>query len=157
MNRFGGLQPHTYVFFFFHLFFKGVYFLFGTGHQAGDMVLTELGTLLNRYSRASDIACRHGGDEFVVVMPNASADDAHKRADEWRRVFESKRFTFGGRRFATTLSMGIASYPLHASSPKGVFQAADQALYQSKMHNNTVTVSRRVATKRLRSYKNTKS
>jgi diguanylate cyclase (GGDEF)-like protein/PAS domain S-box-containing protein len=135
--------------------FKGINDTFG--HQAGDLVLTELGALLKRYSRASDIACRHGGDEFVVVMPNASAEDAHKRADEWRRIFESKRFTFGGRRFATTLSMGIASYPVHASSPKGVFQAADQALYQSKMHNNTVTISRRVATRRLRSIRDPKS
>lgn len=121
------------------------------GHQAGDMVLTELGALLKKYSRASDITCRYGGDEFVVVMPNASPEDALKRADEWRWVFERSRFTTNGQRFATTLSMGIASYPLHASSPKGVFQAADQALYQSKMHNNKVSISRRVATEKLRS------
>jgi len=121
------------------------------GHEAGDQVLIELGALLNKYSRVSDIACRHGGDEFVVVMPNASPEDALKRADEWRLGFESKRFNSNKRRFATTLSMGIASYPLHASSPKGVFQAADQALYQSKIHNNKVSVSRRVATKMLQS------
>jgi len=121
------------------------------GHQAGDMVLIELGALLNKYSRLSDIACRHGGDEFVVVMPKASPKDAFKRADEWRVAFEEKRFSFNDRRFATTLSIGIASFPLHASSPKGVFQAADQALYQSKMHNNKVSVSRRTATRRLRS------
>ena len=121
------------------------------GHEAGDTVLIELGVLLNKYSRTSDIACRHGGDEFVIVMPNASPEDALKRADEWRLVFESKRFTSHGRRFATTLSMGIASYPLHASSPKGVFQAADQALYQSKIHNNKVSISRRLDTTTLKS------
>jgi diguanylate cyclase (GGDEF)-like protein/PAS domain S-box-containing protein len=121
------------------------------GHQAGDMVLIQLGALLNQYSRSSDIACRHGGDEFVVVMPSASPEDAHKRADEWRHLFEKQRFTFNDRRFATTLSIGIATYPLHASSPKGVFQAADQALYQSKMYNNKVTISRRVSTNMLRS------
>ena len=135
--------------------FKGINDTYG--HQAGDMVLAELGALLQKKSRASDIACRHGGDEFVVVMPNASAEDAFKRADEWRRAFERKRFTFNERRFATTLSMGIASYPLHASSPKGVFQAADQALYQSKLHNNRVTISRRIATSRLRSLGDPKS
>jgi diguanylate cyclase (GGDEF)-like protein/PAS domain S-box-containing protein len=129
--------------------FKGINDTYG--HQAGDMVLIELGALLNKYSRSSDIACRHGGDEFVVVMPNASPDAARKRANEWRRAFEGKRFSFEGKRFATTLSIGIASFPLHASSPKGVFQAADQALYQSKMHNNMVTVSRRIATNTLRS------
>jgi len=121
------------------------------GHPAGDMVLIELGELLLRYSRQSDIACRHGGDEFIVVMPNASPKDAQKRADEWRVQFEEKRFTSNDRRFATTLSMGIASYPLHASSPKGLFQAADQALYQSKIHNNKVSIARRVATTELRS------
>jgi diguanylate cyclase (GGDEF)-like protein len=125
------------------------------GHQAGDIVLIELGTLLNKYSRTSDIACRHGGDEFMVVMPDASPSDALKRADEWRQKFAEKRFDYGERRFATTLSMGIASYPHHASSAKGVFQAADQALYQSKMHNNKVTVSRRIDTTTLRSIDNT--
>lgn len=121
------------------------------GHEAGDTVLIELGVLLNKYSRTSDIACRHGGDEFVIVMPNASPEDALKRADEWRLVFERKRFTSHGRRFATTLSMGIASYPSHASSPKGVFQAADQALYQSKIHNNKASISRRLDTTTLKS------
>lgn len=122
------------------------------GHQAGDMVLIELGTLLNNYSRLSDIACRHGGDEFVVVMPKASPKDAFNRADEWRVAFEEKRFSFNDRRFATTLSIGIASFPLHASSPIGVFQAADQALYQSKIHNNKVSISRRTATRSLRPF-----
>ncbi|MFN2236129.1 MAG: diguanylate cyclase [Anaerolineales bacterium] len=121
------------------------------GHEAGDIVLIELGSLLMKNSRASDIACRHGGDEFVIVMPNASPDDALKRADEWRKIFEQKRFTSNERRFATTLSMGIASYPLHASSPKGLFQAADQALYQSKIHNNFVSISRRLDTSTLHS------
>jgi diguanylate cyclase (GGDEF)-like protein len=121
------------------------------GHEAGDTVLIELGTLLMKNSRSSDIACRHGGDEFVIVMPNASPEDALKRADEWRQIFERKRFTSNERRFATTLSMGIASYPLHASSPKGLFQAADQALYQSKIHNNFVSISRRLDTSTLHS------
>ena len=121
------------------------------GHEAGDTVLIELGALLMKNSRTSDIACRHGGDEFVIVMPNASPEDALKRADEWRLLFERKRFTSNERRFATTLSMGIASYPLHASSPKGLFQAADQALYQSKIHNNFVSISRRLDTSTLQS------
>jgi diguanylate cyclase (GGDEF)-like protein len=120
------------------------------GHEAGDTVLIQLGALLKEYSRASDIACRYGGDEFCVVMPGASATDALKRADEWRIVFEKQRFITNGHRFATTLSMGIASYPLHASSQKGVFQAADQALYQAKIHNNRVLISRRLSTKKLR-------
>lgn len=131
--------------------FKGINDTYG--HQAGDMVLIELGRMLDRLSRTSDIACRYGGDEFVVVMPNASPEQALKRADEWRKAFAKERFTFNERRFATTLSMGIATFPEHASSPQGVFQAADQALYQSKMHNNLVMISRRLSTSKLRSIK----
>jgi len=129
--------------------FKGINDTYG--HQAGDMVLIELGRLLGKYSRSSDIACRYGGDEFVVVMPNASPDQALKRADEWRIAFAKERFTFDDRRFATTLSMGIAAFPEHASSSQGVFQAADQALYKSKLANNLVTISRRLSTSKLKS------
>jgi diguanylate cyclase (GGDEF)-like protein len=121
------------------------------GHPAGDFVLKELGRLLKRGSRSSDIACRHGGDEFVVVMPKASADNAFKRADEWRKVFTQKKFTFDGQVYRITLSIGVATYPLHASSSRGLFQAADQALYHSKMHHDKVTVSSRNATGFLKS------
>ena len=129
--------------------FKGINDTYG--HQAGDIVLIELGQLLEKLSRASDIACRHGGDEFVVVMPTASPEQAFARSEEWRVAFAHKRFHYDGRKFKTTLSMGIATYPLHASSFKGVFQAADQALYQSKINNNKVTISRRISTSTLRS------
>lgn len=127
--------------------FKGINDTYG--HQAGDLVLIELGKLLQKYSRTSDIACRYGGDEFVVVMPNATSEHAYKRAEEWREEFAKKKFISEDRKFKTTLSMGIATYASHASSSKGVFQAADQALYQSKLHNNMVTVSRRIATRAL--------
>jgi diguanylate cyclase (GGDEF)-like protein len=129
--------------------FKGINDTYG--HQAGDMVLIDLAQMLKKYSRASDIACRYGGDEFVVVMPNASSEHAFKRADEWREAFAHKKFVTERKKFKTTLSIGIATYSLHASSSKGVFQAADQALYQSKLHNNKVTISRRIATNTLRS------
>lgn len=120
------------------------------GHPAGDFVLKELGRLLKKRSRSSDIACRHGGDEFVVVMPKASADNAFKRADEWRNTFAQKKFAFDGKVYRITLSIGIATFPLHASSPKGIFQAADQALYRSKTQHDKVTISSRNATGLLR-------
>jgi diguanylate cyclase (GGDEF)-like protein/PAS domain S-box-containing protein len=127
--------------------FKGINDIYG--HQAGDDVLIALGKLLTEYSRASDIACRYGGDEFAVVMLNASVKAAHKRAEEWRLAFAKQQFEVNGEQFSTTLSMGIATYPLHGSSPRGIFQAADEALYHSKKYKNRVTVSRRIATGRL--------
>lgn len=128
--------------------FKGVNDVHG--HQAGDEVLVALGAMLKASSRSSDIACRYGGDEFVVVMPNASAKDALKRGEEWLKTFAQKRFSVNETVFSTTLSIGIAAYPLHASSPRGLFQAADEALYYSKMYHDRVTISRRIATGRLR-------
>ena len=119
------------------------------GHQVGDNVLIALGKLLTEGSRRSDIACRYGGDEFMVVMLNASANAAYKRAEEWRLAFAQQTFDCNGSTFATTLSMGIATYPLHGNSPRGIFQAADQALYISKNYNNRVTISRRFATGQL--------
>jgi len=129
--------------------FKGVNDVYG--HQAGDEVLVALGDLLKKNSRSSDIACRYGGDEFVVVMPNAVAKDAFKRAEEWLRAFAKNRFSVNEMVFSTTLSIGVATYPLHASSPRGLFQAADEALYHSKMYHDKVTISRRIDTGRLRS------
>jgi diguanylate cyclase (GGDEF)-like protein len=116
------------------------------GHSAGDAVLEGLGAMLAADSRASDIACRYGGDEFVVVMPGASIGDALRRAEGWRRKFAKKAFVFDGERCATTLSMGVAAFPAHGSSVNGLLQAADQALYRSKVFNDRVSVSPRSPT-----------
>jgi len=129
--------------------FKGVNDVYG--HQAGDEVLISLGKLLKESSRSSDIACRYGGDEFVVVMLNASDTDAYRRAMGWLQDFAHKPFKFQDQIFSTTLSMGIATYPSHGSSPQGIFLAADEALYNSKKYNNRVTISRRTSTGRLQS------
>jgi diguanylate cyclase (GGDEF)-like protein/PAS domain S-box-containing protein len=129
--------------------FKGVNDIYG--HQAGDDVLIALGKMLKENSRSSDIACRYGGDEFVVVMLNASEVDAYHRSQDWLKRFSQLEYKFGDQKFSTTLSMGIATYPLHGSSAQGIFLAADEALYHSKKYNNRVTISRRTATGRLRS------
>jgi diguanylate cyclase (GGDEF)-like protein/PAS domain S-box-containing protein len=129
--------------------FKGVNDIYG--HQTGDAVLIALGRLLKESSRSSDIACRYGGDEFVVVMLNASDVDAYKRAMQWLQDFAHTPFKFNGKIFSTTLSMGIATFPSHGSSPQGIYLAADEALYHSKKYNNRVTISRRTSTARLSS------
>jgi|GEM_PF-6411048 len=116
------------------------------GHQAGDIVLKELGVLLASNSRASDVACRQGGDEFVVVLPGASNADAIKRAEEWRGAFAAKTFIFQDNSYSTTLSLGVATFPVNANSANGVLQAADEALYRSKQHHNAVMPSLRSST-----------
>ena len=111
------------------------------GHQAGDFVLKELANFLLEKYRAGDVICRYGGDEFVVVMPNASVDDAAKRATEWRMSFAARKFNFNGKSVTVKFSIGVATYPVHASTCEELLQAADQALYYSKEHKSGVAVT----------------
>jgi diguanylate cyclase (GGDEF)-like protein/PAS domain S-box-containing protein len=108
------------------------------GHQAGDAVLQTLGTMLLENTRISDIACRYGGDEMVVVMPGATQEVAVARAEEWRAAFSMMEFTFGDAKIKTTLSMGVASFPDQAKNPIQLLTASDKALYWAKSNRNQV-------------------
>jgi len=110
------------------------------GHQAGDTVLQTIGALLLENTRISDIACRYGGDEMVVVMPGATLQQAAQRAEEWRTAFSMLEFTLGDVRVKTTLSLGAASCPDHALSPNELLGAADRALYHAKIQRNKVVL-----------------
>lgn len=108
------------------------------GHQAGDAVLQTLGALLLENTRISDIACRYGGDEMLVVMPGAGIEAAAARAEEWRMAFSQMTFQFGRVKISTTLSMGVASFPEQARSSNELLLAADQALYWAKKKRDRV-------------------
>ncbi len=108
------------------------------GHRAGDAVLQTLGTLLLENTRISDVACRYGGDEMLVVMPSASFADALQRAHELRSAFSVLGFTFGEVTHSTTLSLGVASFPDHGRNPNELLGAADRALYIAKAKRNAV-------------------
>ena len=110
------------------------------GHQAGDFVLKELANFLLEKYRAGDVICRYGGDEFVVVMPNASVENVAKRATEWRMSFAARKFKFNGKSVSVKFSIGVATYPVHATTFEGLLQAADQALYYSKEHKTGVAI-----------------
>lgn len=110
------------------------------GHQAGDSVLQTLGTLLLENTRVSDIACRYGGDEMLVVMPGATQEIAVARAEEWRATFSLMEFIFGDVQFHTTLSLGIATFPDNARNPIELLNASDKALYWAKQTRNQVVL-----------------
>ncbi len=110
------------------------------GHQAGDVILQTLGAILLDTSRLSDIACRFGGDELVVVLPEATLETARLRAEEWRVTFGQMSFTFGGRTVKLTLSLGVATFPDHAQTATELLIAADRALYRAKARRNRVAV-----------------
>ncbi len=102
------------------------------GHKCGDIVLQSLANFLNENTRQGDIVCRYGGEEFVILMTDATSESARKRAELFKKQFEETIIEYDNRRLKCTFSAGIASYPEHANSGEGLLIFADQALYQSK-------------------------
>ncbi|MEB3175493.1 MAG: diguanylate cyclase [Cyanobacteriota bacterium] len=103
------------------------------GHEAGDRVLTAIGALLKEHIRASDVACRYGGEEMTVILPDTSLADASQKAEFLRRVIAALRVKYGDLTLdSVTASFGVACYPDHGERAKDLLQAADQALYRAK-------------------------
>ena len=103
------------------------------GHEAGDLLLKTVSQFLQRRMREEDIVCRMGGDEFVLVMPGASLEDARERVEQL--LSEVRRLTIdlpGEESFVPSLSMGLAVYPTHAPTVQTLLKAADLALYRAK-------------------------
>jgi len=102
------------------------------GHAAGDLFLQSLSGLLQSKVRASDVLCRYGGDEFCIVMPQTSLEDATRRADDWRSAVKLLNIELEGNvLFGVTISSGVAAYPICPASEE-LFRAADAALYLAK-------------------------
>lgn len=104
------------------------------GHRAGDRVLRVIGRLLRTHTRATDVACRYGGDEFAILLPHTSRRKALKVA---RRIRAGVHRWFARRSSRScfeeiTVSVGIATLPGDGSSPEGLLVAADRALYLAK-------------------------
>ena len=102
------------------------------GHQAGDEILQEVGKMLKVQIRLNDIACRYGGDEFVIVMPGASLDVASRRADTWRLLLTTMELMYKGSQLKPTFSAGVASFPQYGEDPESLMRMADKALYRAK-------------------------
>ena len=103
------------------------------GHSGGDALMRELGALLHTHTRAEDAACRYGGDEFVVLLPESSLDVTRQRAEEIRQA--AYRFNImheGSVLSAVTLTVGVAAYPDHAADMDALVHAADEAMYTAK-------------------------
>jgi diguanylate cyclase (GGDEF)-like protein len=102
------------------------------GHKAGDLVLQALGVLFTRYTRRSDIACRFGGEEFILVLPNSTLENACKRADELRMEFEELCIHHEGREIRATFSAGVAEFPANGKTEEEILSMVDRALYAAK-------------------------
>jgi diguanylate cyclase (GGDEF)-like protein/PAS domain S-box-containing protein len=102
------------------------------GHQAGDRVLIELGQLILQKTRQGDFACRFGGEEFVIVIPEIEIPDALRRIDQLREEVNGRIFLFNQQSMQITLSAGIAVYPKNGETIDALLFASDQALYMAK-------------------------
>ncbi|WP_434632003.1 diguanylate cyclase [Chromobacterium sp. CV08] len=102
------------------------------GHRCGDAVLTALGAYLSDHFRSGDIVCRYGGEEFFVLLPGASLEAAHAKAEGLCRAVREMPIEALGHSLSLTLSIGLALSPLHGEDAETVVRAADEALYRAK-------------------------
>ncbi|MFO0754300.1 MAG: diguanylate cyclase [Thermodesulfovibrionales bacterium] len=103
------------------------------GHKAGDMLLRELGFFLKRSIREEDYACRYGGEEFVIILPETTPEQGRFRAEQVRKRFKEVRFHYEGKIMPpVTLSLGVAFFPQHGATAGELLRAADAALYRAK-------------------------
>jgi diguanylate cyclase (GGDEF)-like protein len=103
------------------------------GHEAGDLVLRDLGKFLQSNIRKEDVACRYGGEEFTMILPGAPMDITEKRAETLRNLVRDLEIYYNGKPLdSITLSLGVASFPEHGSTGEAVLLAADAALYAAK-------------------------
>ncbi len=104
------------------------------GHDCGDEVLRVLAQFLREQLRKSDIVCRYGGEEFTIVMPGASLDEAHRRTVSVCSAVRELRISCGERVVGSvTMSFGVAAFPQHGDAPAVLLKAADGALLRAKM------------------------
>ncbi len=103
------------------------------GHDAGDEALRRLGLLLKTTIRGSDIACRYGGEEFTLILSEASLIVALQRMEQLRQDIKSLTIRYQGKSIDhLSGSFGIAVYPKHGSTSETLLKAADEALYRAK-------------------------
>ena len=102
------------------------------GHPVGDLVLQAFAALLKRSARSSDVVCRYGGEEFLLLLPGMTQHDALHRAEQLRQALAGLQGVYGAHRITITASFGVASFPQDATDPVGLIERADQALYRAK-------------------------
>ncbi|WP_434559409.1 sensor domain-containing diguanylate cyclase [Pseudomonas sp. R1-6] len=102
------------------------------GHPAGDTVLRAVSALLLRSLRSSDIACRFGGEELIVILPECPSESATSRAELIRASLEGLSLTDHGQTFTVTASFGVASTETSGLDQGSLLKAADSALYAAK-------------------------
>lgn len=112
------------------------------GHAAGDLVLKEVSHFFQEQIRGEDIICRYGGEEFIVVLVEASLKDTEKRANLLRQGIEALTIHYGDVALGSvTLSFGVAAFPQHGDTCETLIESADNALYRAKHAGRNCVIS----------------
>ncbi len=104
----------------------------GFGHQAGDYVLEHVAKALKESCRKTDIICRYGGEEFLIIFPGATLEAARLAAEKLRLAVAMKSYTFNTKTIPVTLSLGVSEIQVGAETGEKAIARADKALYHSK-------------------------
>lgn len=103
------------------------------GHGGGDALLAAIGQLLGSRLRGEDIACRYGGEEFTVILPESDSSSALRQAEELRLALSQMSVPFSGKTLPPiTISLGVATYPVDGVAGLTLLRKADAALYRAK-------------------------
>ncbi|MEI6669211.1 MAG: diguanylate cyclase [Acidobacteriota bacterium] len=103
------------------------------GHAAGDLVLTGIADVFKTLLRRSDVACRYGGEEFTLILPDCTLDAAGARAEVLKNEVKARRFQHGPQTIGpVSISMGVSSYPGSGVTSRDLLRTSDRALYLAK-------------------------
>lgn len=123
------------------------------GHPAGDALLRHLAQVFQRTCRELDVVARYGGEEYVILCPNTTADQGMILADRLLKNIAATRFLQGESQplGEISVSLGVASYPENGSTVEEVLKAADQAMYYAKTHGKkqAITTARAIELEKL--------
>ena len=108
----------------------------GYGHSMGDEVLRQIGALLNEMARTDDVVCRYGGEEFTILMPGLTIEQAELAANSIRVRISELEF----REFSITASFGVSAFGLGAESPQDMLDQADKCLYVAKRNGRNQVI-----------------
>jgi diguanylate cyclase (GGDEF)-like protein/PAS domain S-box-containing protein len=103
------------------------------GHEIGDQVLIEIGLYLQKNLRTEDVVCRFGGEEFIIILPDASLSDSEKRALQWKETIKTIRVgRYDMPMERISVSVGVVAFPVHGTTVDDLLRAVDGALYAAK-------------------------
>jgi diguanylate cyclase (GGDEF)-like protein len=104
------------------------------GHQAGNLVLKGIAGVIRTIVRDTDVVCRYGGEEFIVVLPQTVASDAHDIGERIRQEVERSNFADEGLlpSLSVTVSIGVSTYPDNGGTADNLVEMVDRALYRAK-------------------------